>query len=95
MCSKAVQYGHGSVLTPSRRHFLALVEFESKKKKRAAKAASEYMEKLEDNINRSEDSLKRHLVGLNVEMYLDIHPNPHDHANPRQKQAGDELHGNL
>ncbi|KAF8863568.1 hypothetical protein BDZ45DRAFT_670165 [Acephala macrosclerotiorum] len=44
--------------------FLALVEFESKKKKRAAKAASEYMDKFKDSINSSSDNLKLRLTNL-------------------------------
>ncbi|KUJ18239.1 uncharacterized protein LY89DRAFT_781315 [Mollisia scopiformis] len=44
--------------------FLALVEFESKKKKRAAKAALEYMERFTENIDSTNDGLKMRLANL-------------------------------
>jgi hypothetical protein len=40
-----------------RRQFLALVEFESKKKRKAAKAANEYMDKFTNNVKRDEQVL--------------------------------------
>jgi len=49
------------------RQFLALVEYESKKKKRAAKAASEYMDRFKENIDSSNDSLKMRLANLTAE----------------------------
>lgn len=49
------------------RQFLALVEFESKKKKRAAEAANKYLERLGDTVSRSEDSLLKNLRDLNAE----------------------------
>jgi hypothetical protein len=52
------------------RQFLALVEFESKKKKRAAKAASEYMEKFHDSIQNDEEALKKRLGNLSVASYV-------------------------
>ncbi|KAJ5038119.1 uncharacterized protein L3040_006988 [Drepanopeziza brunnea f. sp. 'multigermtubi'] len=47
--------------------FLALVEFESKKKRRAAQATSKYMERLEDNIGLSEDHLRKLLRHLSAD----------------------------
>ncbi|KAI9049890.1 hypothetical protein LZ554_006038 [Drepanopeziza brunnea f. sp. 'monogermtubi'] len=47
--------------------FLALVEFESKKKRRAAEATSKYMERLEDNIGLSEDHLRKLLRDLSAD----------------------------
>ena len=48
------------------RQFLALVEFESRKKKRAAKAASEYLVRFNETVMQGEDDLKKHLQSLNV-----------------------------
>jgi hypothetical protein len=54
------------------RQFLALVEFESKKK-RAAKAASEHMEKFHDGIHNDEEALKKRLEDLSVASYVTFH----------------------
>ena len=41
------------------RQFLALIEFESKKKRKAAKAANEFMDKFTNRINSEEEALKK------------------------------------
>ncbi|KAE9375440.1 hypothetical protein N431DRAFT_463523 [Stipitochalara longipes BDJ] len=46
--------------------FLALVEFESKKKRKAAKAVTEYMDKFTNAINNAEQALKKRRDLLNV-----------------------------
>jgi hypothetical protein len=48
------------------RQFLALVEFESKKKRKAAKAANEYMDKFTNGINNAEQALKKRRDNLNA-----------------------------
>ncbi|PBP21279.1 hypothetical protein BUE80_DR007938 [Diplocarpon rosae] len=48
-------------------NFLALVEFEGMKKRKAARDASQYMENLKDRISRSEESLNSHLRDLRAE----------------------------
>lgn len=50
------------LIDTSPRQFLALVEYESRKKKRAAKAASEYMDRFQENIDSSKDALKMGLA---------------------------------
>jgi DNA-directed RNA polymerase subunit N (RpoN/RPB10) len=55
------------------RQFLALVEFESRKKKRAAKVASEYMEKFRDGIQKDEEALNKRLRDLGVASYVTSH----------------------
>jgi hypothetical protein len=51
----------------TKRIFLALVEMESKKKKRAAKASNEFMTKFNQNVADEHQALKRHLEELKVE----------------------------
>jgi len=48
------------------RQFLALVEFESKKKRKAAKAANEYMDKFTNGINNAEQALKKRRATLSA-----------------------------
>ncbi|CZT08753.1 uncharacterized protein RCO7_03448 [Rhynchosporium graminicola] len=64
--SRVDEYEEDEGRTESRQ-FLALVEFESKKKKRAAKAAAELIERFENRINDAEESLKKRLHDLSTE----------------------------
>jgi hypothetical protein len=48
------------------RQFLALVEFESKKKRKAAKSANEYMDKFTNSINNADQALKKRRDNLNA-----------------------------
>jgi hypothetical protein len=48
------------------RQFLALVEFESKKKRKAAKSANEYMDKFTNSINNADQALKKRRDDLNA-----------------------------
>jgi len=48
------------------RQFLALIEFESKKKRKVAKAATEYMTKFNARIETEEEGLKKLLRDLNI-----------------------------
>ncbi|PMD65912.1 uncharacterized protein K444DRAFT_624453 [Hyaloscypha bicolor E] len=46
--------------------FLALVEFESKKKRKAAKSANEYMDKFTNGISNADQALKKRRDSLNA-----------------------------
>ena len=48
------------------RQFLALVEFESKKKRKAAKSANEYMDKFTNGISNADQALKKRRDSLNA-----------------------------
>ncbi len=48
------------------RQFLALVEFQTKKKRKAVNAAKEYMEKFTSGINNAEQALKKNRDTLNA-----------------------------
>jgi hypothetical protein len=48
------------------RQFLALIEFESKKKRKAAKAANEYMDKFTKHVNGEEQALKKYREKLSA-----------------------------
>lgn len=48
------------------RQFLALVEFQTKKKRKAANAAKEYMEKFTNSVHNAEQALKKNRDTLNA-----------------------------
>jgi hypothetical protein len=48
------------------RQFLALVEFETKQKRKAANAAKEYVEKFVNDIHNAEKALKKRRNALNA-----------------------------
>ena len=52
------------------RQFLALVEFESKKKTKSAKEGSEYLDKFANGVKADEQSLMTHLHDLGVTAYV-------------------------
>jgi hypothetical protein len=54
------------------RQFFSLVEFETKKKKAAAKEAGQYLERLTKNIDRDEQELKKQLGDLTSASYVTL-----------------------
>jgi len=51
------------------RQFLALVEFETKKKRLAGKAAAQYLDKFTQRLEESEQTLKKQLKDLSATAY--------------------------
>jgi hypothetical protein len=52
------------LLTPQLRQFLALVEFESRNKKKASKATHDFTERFHNSIQDEEQGLKKHIERL-------------------------------